>query len=110
MSQDERSHEHCRVDALKLVGDYTTLRIIDFLSSSPMRFSELQRALADVNSVTLSNRLKRVAAAGLLKRSEATLNRQSVIYELSEMGNALLPVLHEMRKFAELYHSRVNES
>ncbi len=96
-------HEHCQAAPLKLLGDYTTLRIIDFLASTRLRFSELQRALDDTNSVTLSSRLKRMADAGLLKRSKATLNGQSVTYELSEMGNALLPVLFEIRKFAKKY-------
>lgn len=40
---------------LKLLGDYTTLRIIDFLRSGELRFTELQRALGDTNSVTLIN-------------------------------------------------------
>ena len=70
-----------------------------------MRFSEIQRALQDTNSVTLTNRLKRMAGAGLLKRFQATVNGQSVLYELSEMGEAFLPVLREMRKFANRFYA-----
>ncbi|HUX12224.1 MAG TPA: helix-turn-helix domain-containing protein [Spirochaetia bacterium] len=89
---------------LKVLGDYTTLRIIDALSISPLRFSELQRTLDDTNSVTLTSRLKRLGDAGLLERAEATLNKQSVIYELSDMGKAFLPVMSEMQKFAGRFH------
>ena len=100
MRRRERPSEHCSPGALKLLGDYTTLRIVDFLADSGLRFSELQRSLVDTNSVTLTNRLKRMAEAGLLKRTEASLNRQSVLYELSDTGKALLPVLREIKIFA----------
>jgi hypothetical protein len=40
-------------------GDYVTLRVVDFLRENELRFTELQRSIGDVNSVTLSNRLKR---------------------------------------------------
>lgn len=97
--------EHCPADALKLLGDYTTLRVIDFLRAGELRFTELQRALGDANSVTLTNRLKRMEAAGLLQRMEATYDKQSVIYRLSEKGTGLLPVLREIQTFARRYQA-----
>jgi DNA-binding HxlR family transcriptional regulator len=97
--------ERCSPDVLRILGDFTTLRIIDCLAASGMRFTELRTALVDTNSVTLTNRLKRLSDAGLLKRAEATLNRQSVTYELSDLGKALLPVLRQIKKFAVIYHS-----
>ena len=93
------SEEHCQAEALKLLGDYTTLRIIDFLRSGALRFTELQRALGDTNSVTLTKRLKHLEAAGILSRREATFDRQSVTYSLSETGLGLLPVLAEIQNF-----------
>lgn len=67
--------------------------------------TELRTALVDTNSVTLTNRRKRLSDAGLLKRKEATLNGQSVTYELSDLGKALLPVLRQIKKFASIYHA-----
>jgi DNA-binding HxlR family transcriptional regulator len=99
------SQEHCQAEALKLLGDYTTLRIVDFLRSGALRFTELERALGDANSVTLTKRLKRLEAAGLLERREATFDRQSVTYSLSETGQCLLPVLAEIQKFTRQLHS-----
>ena len=100
MRSKDRVVRHCSPDALKLLGDYTTLRIIDFLSESALRFTDLRRALVDTNAPTLIDRLKRMAEAGLLKRTESTLDRKSVLYELSEDGEALIPVLREIQKFA----------
>ena len=99
------SEEHCQAEALKLLGDYTTLRVIDFLRSGSLRFTELQRALGDTNSVTLTNRLKRLEAAGILDRREATFDRQSVTYSLTETGLGLLPVLAEIQNFTRRHRS-----
>ena len=99
------SEEHCQAEALKLLGDYTTLRIVDFLRSGALRFTELERALGDTNSVTLTKRLKRLEAAGILERREATFDRQSVTYSLSETGKGLLPVLAEIQKFTRQLRS-----
>jgi DNA-binding HxlR family transcriptional regulator len=93
--------DHCQAEALKLLGDYVTLRIIDFLRLKELRFSELQRSMGDVNSVTLSNRLKRLETAGVIGREEATIDRQSVAYQLTSLGKGLLPVLREIQNFTK---------
>jgi DNA-binding HxlR family transcriptional regulator len=99
MSDAHPSHEHCQAEVLKLLGDYATLRIIDFLRSGEMRYTQLQRAIGDINSVTLTKRLKRLESAGLLERREATYDRQSVTYRLSDIGRGLLPVLRKIQDF-----------
>jgi DNA-binding HxlR family transcriptional regulator len=95
------SEDHCQAEALKLLGDYVTLRIIDFLRLKELRFTELQRSMGDVNSVTLSNRLKRLEASGVIGREEATIDRQSVAYQLTSLGKGLLPVLREIQNFTK---------
>jgi DNA-binding HxlR family transcriptional regulator len=97
------SEDHCQAEALKLLGDYVTLRIVDFLRAKELRFTELQRSIGDVNSVTLSNRLKRLEAAGVIEREEATIDRQSVAYGLTGLGKGLLPVLREIQNFTKRY-------
>lgn len=101
MSPKERATKPCPIEALKLLGDYTTLRIIDILSESGLRFTDLRRALIEANAPIIIDRLRRMSEAGLLKRAEATVDKKSVTYELSEDGRALLPVMKEIRKFAE---------
>jgi DNA-binding HxlR family transcriptional regulator len=99
MKGKQLSEDHCQAGALKLLGDYVTLRIVDFLRVDELRFTELQRSIGDVNSVTLSNRLKRLEAAGIIERKEATIDRQSVAYRLTALGAGLLPVLREIQNF-----------
>lgn len=101
MDGQQFSEDHCQAETLKLLGDYVTLRIVDFLRVSELRFTELQRSIGDVNSVTLSNRLKRLEAAGMVEREEATIDRQSVAYKLTGLGKGLLPVLREIQNFTK---------
>ncbi|HET7839737.1 MAG TPA: helix-turn-helix domain-containing protein [Rectinemataceae bacterium] len=106
MAANGAPDEHCPSEALRLLGDYTTLRIIDFLSGSALRFTDLRRVLDDTNVPTLVARLKRMTKAGLVTRSEATLDGKSVTYELTEDGKALLPVLRAIQSFAQRTRSR----
>ena len=105
MKQNSTSEEHCQAEILKLLGDYTALRIIDFLHAGELRYTQLQRALMDTNSVTLTKRLKLLEAAGLLDRKEATFDKQSVTYSLSDLGKGLLPVLREIQIFTRSFHA-----
>jgi DNA-binding HxlR family transcriptional regulator len=101
MARTHPSEDHCQAEALKLLGDYVTLRIVDFLRAKELRFTELQRSIGDVNSVTLSNRLKRLEGAGVIEREEATIDRQSVAYRLTVLGKGLLAVLREIQNFTK---------
>ena len=105
MQHGRFSEDHCQAETLKLLGDYVTLRIIDFLRTRQLRFTELQRSIGDVNSVTLSKRLRRLEAAGVLEREEATIDRQSVAYRLTESGKGMLPILREIQGFTAHYAS-----
>ena len=105
MKENGTSEGHCQAEILKLLGDYTALRIIDFLHAGELRYTQLQRALMDTNSVTLTKRLKLLEAAGLLDRKEATFDKQSVTYSLSDLGKGLLPVLREIQIFTRSFHA-----
>ena len=84
---------------LKVLGDYWTLRIVDALQETELRFCELQRSLPESNPATLTCRLKRMQEAGLLERKEETVDKQSVTYNLSKTGRALLPIVREIKLF-----------
>lgn len=84
--------------SLKLLGDYWTLRIIDELSGSELRFCELERRLATVNTATLSRRLKDLQGRGVLVRREAS--RADVTYSLSDLGREALPLLEAVNRYA----------
>jgi DNA-binding HxlR family transcriptional regulator len=87
--------------AVKLVGDFWTLRIIDALRSDELRFCGIERALPDINPATLTNRLKRLEEYGLITRQLETCDKQSVAYGLSSKGKSVIPVLDAIDSFTK---------
>ena len=83
------------------IADYCTLRVIDVLSKGEMRFNEIHRELTDASTVTLTKRLKKLEASGLIERHVETLDKQSVTYSLSETGKKILPIVTEFHKLSD---------
>jgi DNA-binding HxlR family transcriptional regulator len=86
---------------LKLLADFWTLNIINSLEAGELRFCEIQRALDNLNPVTLIDRLKKLQEARLIERKEETCDKLSVSYGLTKRGVEILPVIREIRVFAE---------
>lgn len=93
----------CPKRALKIFGDYQTLSIVDTLAIGEMRYCELQRALGNMNPVTLARRLKTLEDEGFLERREETVDKLSVTYRLKTKGEHMLPVLESIKKFSETH-------
>lgn len=87
--------------ALKLLGDYWTLMIIDTLRDSELRFCELQRALNMVNPVTLTNRLQALEDNNLLHRRSGAVDEVSVSYSLTQLGRSAISVVDAMHMFSK---------
>lgn len=94
------------ITTLKLLGDYWTLRLIDALRDSTLRYCQLQRSVDNLNPVTLTNRLKKLEAAGLVERHDDTTDKAAVTYQLTERGRQALPVIDALDSFAEAAPSR----
>lgn len=72
--------------------------IIDMLSDGPLRFNELELRIEDVNTATLSTRLKSMQTSGLISRTE--YSRADVAYELTTLGHKALPILNAVNDFS----------
>jgi DNA-binding HxlR family transcriptional regulator len=104
MSTKRTTTQHvCTTTELKLLGDFWTLAIIQALRGGGKRFSELQRELHDASPTTLTNRLKKLEQHHLVKRKTETVDRLSVVYALSAKGEGILPVLREIKVFADKF-------
>lgn len=95
----------CPKRALEIFGDFQTLSIVDTLSIGELRYCELQRALGNMNPVTLARRLKKLEDDGIVERREETVDKLSVTYRLKAKGEHMLPVLRSIKEFAENYLS-----
>ena len=93
----------CSVAACaEIIGAKWTALIVHDLSEGPRRFSELEHSCPGISPRTLSERLRTLEQEGIIvRRSHAKPPR--VEYELTDKGEALLPIIDEMRRFGHAW-------
>jgi DNA-binding HxlR family transcriptional regulator len=79
--------------ALDVVGQRWALLIVRELLLGPKRFRDLVHGLAGMSQNVLSQRLKELEASGIVRRVVAGPPVSGPVYELTETGAALEPVL-----------------
>ncbi len=91
-------HVECSIEkALDILGGKWTFLIIRDLFDGPRRFGELRKSLAGVSPKTLSDRLKELEQKGVVTRTAYPTIPPTVIYELTEKGMSLKPIIKEMK-------------
>jgi DNA-binding HxlR family transcriptional regulator len=80
--------------ALEDVGDRWTLHIVYALLDGPKRYADLQAYLRGAGSNVLTDRLRRLAAAGIIGRSTGDTPGSDTTYHLTERGAGLAPAIH----------------
>lgn len=86
--------------AAELIADPYILLIVRDLAGGPRRFTELGQSV-EVNPRTLTARLRRMEADGLIVRSVFPEVPVRVEYRLTDKGKDLLPVLEAIRAYGE---------
>jgi DNA-binding HxlR family transcriptional regulator len=79
--------------ALDLVGERWALPIVRELVHGPRRFSDLRRELPGASPNALSDRLRELAESGVLRRRQLPAPSGSWVYELTDWGAELGPLL-----------------
>ncbi len=86
---------------LKLLGGKWKLPIICILAGDkPLRYSTIKRRLGDITNMMLSQSLKELEEAGLVKRKQFNEIPPHVEYSLSDKGRSILPTLGDIVKWA----------
>lgn len=79
--------------ALELVGERWSLLVVRDLLLGPKRFSGLRRGLPRIPTNILAARLKDLERAGVVRRRILPRPAASVVYELTEYGQELRPIV-----------------
>lgn len=98
MQRQRRSYaDPCGVArALDAVGERWALLVVRELSLGPRRFGQLRTGLPDVSPNVLSQRLRELETSGVVQRYELEPPASITVYELTDRGYALDPVLREL--------------
>jgi DNA-binding HxlR family transcriptional regulator len=87
--------QYCSVaKALDVIGDRWTLLIIrELLLQGPCRYTDLKHGLPGIATNLLSDRLRELESAGLIRREEAAPPVATTLFHLTDAGAALEPAL-----------------
>jgi DNA-binding HxlR family transcriptional regulator len=94
MSSKRTYGDRCGVArALDLVGERWSLLVVRELLLGPKRFTDLRAGLPNMGPDVLSQRLRDLEAIGVVRRAKLPPPAGSQVYELTEWGHELEPVV-----------------
>jgi DNA-binding HxlR family transcriptional regulator len=80
-------------ECMNLLGGAWTPNVVWYLSGGPRRFSELRADIPRISAKVLSARLRTLQAKGIVTRTVMATTPPSVDYQLSDLGEELVPVI-----------------
>ena len=86
--------------ALDLVGGRWALHVVRELMLGPKRYSDLKADLPSISTNMLSDRLSELEQTGLLRRRRLPPPAASWVYELTEYGADLEPIISALGRWA----------
>ena len=103
--------QYCSVaKALDVVGDRWTLLIIrELLLQGPCRYTDLKGGLPGIASNLLADRLRELERAGLIWREEAPPPVATALFQLTDAGRGLEPVLNALGGWGVRYMAQPND-
>ena len=96
----KRYGQYCPVaHSLDLVGERWSLLVVRELMEGPKRYTDLVDGLPGIGTNILASRLKDLEAGGIVQKTKLPPPAASTVYELTQCGNDLRPVLHELARW-----------
>lgn len=96
----KKYEQYCPVAlGLERIGERWTLLMVRDLLFGPMRYSDLKAGLPGIATNMLANRLTEMQEAGIIAKREMPPPAASTVYELTDVGRGLVPVLVELGKW-----------
>ncbi|WP_329740581.1 helix-turn-helix domain-containing protein [Dyella sp. A6] len=97
-------------DVLDRIGDQWSLLILQALDPGTLRFSELQREIADISKQMLAKTLRSLEEDGLVKRTLYPEVPPRVEYRLTDLGRSFLVPLKQLTDWANTHHRAICEA
>ena len=97
-------------DTIQLLSGKWKIEIICSLTFSKRHFMELQRDVLGISARMLSKELQDLEVNGLITRTAFNTKPITVIYELSEYGKTLIPVIHMMGSWGDKHRKIIFDS
>jgi DNA-binding HxlR family transcriptional regulator len=103
--------QYCSVaKALDVIGDRWTLLIIrELILQGPCRYTDLKNGLPGIATNLLSDRLRELESAGLVRREEAAPPVATTLFHLTDAGAGLEPALRALGGWGIRYMAEPDE-
>ncbi|WP_159881556.1 winged helix-turn-helix transcriptional regulator [Paenibacillus puerhi] len=88
---------------LEVIGGKWKLLILCYLNCGPMRSSQFKKAIPNLSQKMLTQQLRELEEAGIINRTIYNQVPPKVIYEISEFGKSLKPILDQLGEWGEQY-------
>src|SRR3954447_24985256 len=85
--------------ALDVLGERWTLLVVRDLLVGPRRYTDLLEGLPGIGPNVLADRLRHLQDVGIVRRTTLPRPAASTVYELTELGQALRPVVQELTRW-----------
>lgn len=101
---------HCPINfILETFGDRWTLLIIrDLMFKRKNHYGEFLLSDEKISTNILADRLKRLEEHEIIFKANDPDNRSKVIYNLTEKGKALMPIMIEMTAWSAKFDAKTN--
>lgn len=94
---------------VQLIGSKWKLLILRNLLARPWRFNELRKDLAGISQKVLTDSLRSMEADGLITRTVYPEVPPRVEYALSDLGESMRPIIHDMEIWGLNYKKSLSE-
>jgi DNA-binding HxlR family transcriptional regulator len=92
-----RYDQYCPIaHALQVVGERWTLLVVRELAAGPKRYTDLAAGLPGIGTNILAGRLRDLESEGIVTKHRLPPPAASQVYELTERGYGLMPVLRAL--------------
>ena len=93
---------------LSTISDKWVCLVVSSLSEGPLRYSELSTRIAGVSQKMLTQTLRSLERDGLVTRTVTPSVPVRVDYELTALGESLVPVIRAIKSWAESHIDEIH--
>ncbi|GAA3410714.1 winged helix-turn-helix transcriptional regulator [Paenibacillus hodogayensis] len=103
--------EYCKFESALdiLIGKWKPVILLQLISNGTMRFSELQKAIPDINKKMLAQQLRELEYNDIVLRVAYNQVPPKVEYSISDYGKGLSTVLQALNDWGEAHVEHMNE-
>lgn len=94
-------------DTMDVLNGKWKISIISDLRFGKKRFSDLKREITGIGSKMLSKELQELEINGLIRRNVISSRPVVIEYEITEYGETLNPIIHELTNWGMLHRRKI---